>query len=239
MNLEGQGSTGERGYAMAALLVMIGVMAVLMSAALPVWRHDTQREKEAELIFRGEQYVRAIRLFQLRMGNGIYPPSFDVLVQQHFLRKRYKDPITGKDFQPLYLGAVAGQRGTAGAQPDVQPDGAPGLSQQPSAGRPSQFGGAGGGIIGVVSTSKATSIRVYKGATHYNEWQFIFAGAQGRPGVVPDGQIGPDGRPLPGTGRGGRGEGPGTVPRPPGAGPGMPMGPGNPQPMIRRPGGGG
>ena len=45
---------------MAALLVSLAVMSVLMSAALPAWRHQAQREKEAELVFRGEQYVRAI-----------------------------------------------------------------------------------------------------------------------------------------------------------------------------------
>ena len=39
---------------MAALLVAMAVMAVLMSAALPVWRHEAQREKEEELVFRGQ-----------------------------------------------------------------------------------------------------------------------------------------------------------------------------------------
>ena len=49
---------------MAALLVALAVMAVMMSVALPVWRHEAQREKEAELVWRGQQYIRAIRLFQ-------------------------------------------------------------------------------------------------------------------------------------------------------------------------------
>ena len=44
---------GNRGYAMAALLVGMSVMAVLMSALLPVWTHMATREKEEELIFRG------------------------------------------------------------------------------------------------------------------------------------------------------------------------------------------
>ena len=49
---------------MAALLVSLAVMSVLMTAALPAWRHQAKREKEAELVFRGEQYVRAIRLWE-------------------------------------------------------------------------------------------------------------------------------------------------------------------------------
>src|SRR5689334_4137373 len=49
MSLRGQGggsarrrfgAAGDDGYAMAALLVALAVMAVLMSVALPVWRHD-------------------------------------------------------------------------------------------------------------------------------------------------------------------------------------------------------
>src|SRR5215216_2145543 len=82
---------GERGYAMAALLVSIGVLTVIMSVALPVWRTLAQREKEAELIFRGEQYARAVNLYTRKMGPGNFPPSIDVLVQQRFLRKKYKD----------------------------------------------------------------------------------------------------------------------------------------------------
>src|SRR3989304_8768077 len=56
MHLRGQ---SERGYAMAALLVSMAVMAIVMTAAMPVWRQITQREKEEELIFRGKQYARA------------------------------------------------------------------------------------------------------------------------------------------------------------------------------------
>ena len=51
---------------MAALLVMVAVLTVLMSIAMPVWRHEAQREKEEELVFRGLQYVRAIRLTRQR-----------------------------------------------------------------------------------------------------------------------------------------------------------------------------
>ena len=50
---------------MVALLVAMSIMTVLMSVAMPAWRQATQREKEAELIFRGQQYARAIVLFAL------------------------------------------------------------------------------------------------------------------------------------------------------------------------------
>ena len=91
---------------MAALLVGITVMGVLASAALPVWRQAAQREREAELVFRGEQYARAIGLYQ-RQFAGAFPPSIELLIEQRFLRREYKDPMAkGEDedgeFQVLY-----------------------------------------------------------------------------------------------------------------------------------------
>jgi len=93
---------GERGYAMAALLVAMSVMAIMLSTAMPVYQTVARREREAELVFRGEQYARAIAMFQRKYGNQL-PPDVDVLIDQRFLRKKFKDPITGADFQ--YLGA--------------------------------------------------------------------------------------------------------------------------------------
>src|SRR5436189_185607 len=61
-------SAGD-GYAMAALLVGLGIMAVMMTVAMPVWKQMAQREKEAELVFRGQQYARAVGLFQ-RQNHG-------------------------------------------------------------------------------------------------------------------------------------------------------------------------
>ncbi len=101
----------DNGYAMVVLIVGLSVMAVLMTAAMPVWKQIAQREKEAELVFRGEQYARAIGLFQRKNGPGTLPPSFDVLVEQKFLRKKFKDPITDDEFVPVALAAGPRPRG--------------------------------------------------------------------------------------------------------------------------------
>jgi len=129
MCLEGQGN--QRGYAMAALLVSIAVMTLLMSVAMPVWRTQAQREKEAELIFRGEQIARAINLYTRKMGGGSFPPTLEVLVQGRFLRKLYKDPMTEKGDWDLIL-AGSGVPGDGGSP------------QQPQRGR-----GRGGPSIGL------------------------------------------------------------------------------------------
>src|SRR5687768_12499465 len=103
MYLHGQGrAAAEHGYTMAALLVALNVMAILMTVAMPLWKTMVQREKEAELIFRGGQYVRAITLFQRKYANA-YPPNIDILINEKFLRKKYKDPMTQDgEFQLVY-----------------------------------------------------------------------------------------------------------------------------------------
>jgi type II secretory pathway pseudopilin PulG len=88
----------ESGYAMVALLVAMSVMAIALSTAMPVFSTVARREREAELVFRGEQYARAIAMFQRKYGNAL-PPDVNVLIDQKFLRKKYKDPITGDDFR--------------------------------------------------------------------------------------------------------------------------------------------
>src|SRR5215207_8474665 len=177
----------DSGYAMVVLIVGLSVMAVLMSAAMPVWKQIAKREKEAELVFRGEQYARAIGLFQRKNGPGTLPPSFEVLVEQKFLRKKFKDPITNDEFVPVAL--VAGAPAAGQITP---PEGTPPAGSPPAGvGRATRQGGAGApppsaggragtpgaatvaGISGVTSKSKETSIRLYKGRGHYNEWLFV------------------------------------------------------------------
>ena len=156
---------------MAGLIVGLAVMAVLMTAAMPVWKHTVQREKEEELVFRGEQYAHAIGMFQRKTANA-YPPTLDVLVQQKFLRKKYKDPVTNDDFVPLTQATQAAQRGAQPGQ-SAQTQQGRGGAAAPGAATP-QAGVPAGGIIGVTSKSTDESIRLYKGRSHYNEWAFIY-----------------------------------------------------------------
>ena len=203
MELAGQ---ANRGYAMAALLVGMSVMAVLMGALLPVWSHMATREKEEELVFRGNQYARAIGLFQRKFANTP-PPTIDVLVEQRFLRKKYKDPITKDDFQPIYANQTPASNvsGPGGSQPTGQrgTPSAPG-GQMIQAGFGSTGATAAGGIIGVTSKSKETSIKIFNGRQKYNEWAFVHVQTTQRPGqpgggaAVPGFQGAPNQRPGPG-----------------------------------------
>ena len=91
---------------MAALLVAMAVMAIAMSALLPVWHTLTVREKESELMLRGQQYDRAIQLYR-KKNAAPGPPNLDALIQGRFLRKKFKDPITNDDFALIGVNAAA------------------------------------------------------------------------------------------------------------------------------------
>ena len=190
----------ERGYAMAALLVSLSVMSIMMSMALPVWSQAAKREREAELVFRGEQYARAVELYQRRFA-GAFPPDFETLVEQRFLRRLYKDPMTDDGvFQPIFQtqaaaaqgapataarpGETTGGAGPAGVMTDAELLGSFGEVVQ---GQGGQGGGVQGGVVGVVSKSTATSIMLYNGRSQYNEWAFIHMPSASTPGAVQGG----------------------------------------------------
>src|SRR5438552_546152 len=174
---------GQQGYAMVAQIVAMSIMGIMMTVAMPTWRQMAQREKEAELVFRGQQYARAIGLFQKKSGPGVLPPSIDALVDGHYLRKKYKDPITGGDFDVLFAGAPASTPGAGSANP---PQAGAGQAGRGAASPASGLGGSTpvgrGGVMGVASKSKETSIRIYNGRTHYNEWQFVYVMQTTAPG---------------------------------------------------------
>ena len=173
----------ERGFAMAGLLVSIALLSLALSVAMPAWKTMAQREKEEELIWRGQQYDRAIQLYR-KKNAAPGAPSVDKLVEGRFLRKKYKDPITNGDFELIGVSQ-------AGNAPGVQ---------QPQRG----FGQLVGGVR---SKSKAKSLRVFNGRTVYSEWQFTYV--PWKPGGQP---TTPGGAQTPGRSPGASPRSPGTRP---------------------------
>ena len=118
----------EGGFILLAVLFLIALVLIMLAVAAPKMARSIQREKEIELVHRGEQYKRAIKLYYKKFGS--YPTSIDQLVETNnirFLRKRYTDPITGKDdWRIIHLG-----------QAKVPPMG---LFGQPLMGLPGQTG---------------------------------------------------------------------------------------------------
>jgi hypothetical protein len=88
----------ESGYAMLLVFLMAAVIAISLYNELPRVAFESQRAKEQLLIERGEQYKRAIQVFVRKMNR--YPATIEELENTNgirFLRKRYVDPMTGKD----------------------------------------------------------------------------------------------------------------------------------------------
>jgi type II secretory pathway pseudopilin PulG len=110
----------ERGYILLTLVLFVALLTIAAVAIAPTITFQVKRDREEELIHRGVQYSRAVRRYVKKFGR--YPTRIEELENTNnlrFLRKRYKDPVTGKDFKMLHLGEVqlAFGAGIAGASP--------------------------------------------------------------------------------------------------------------------------
>ena len=94
----------QRGYILLTLMLFVALLTIGMLALVQNIESQIKRDREEELIHRGVQYSRAVRHFYKKFGR--YPNSIDDLENTNnyrSLRKRYKDPITGKDFKLLHM----------------------------------------------------------------------------------------------------------------------------------------
>ena len=97
----------QRGYMLVTLMFFIAMLAITAAIAAPLISFRIRRDREEEMIHRGVQYSRAVRRYFRKFGR--FPNRIEDLESANnmrFLRKRYKDPITGQDFKPLHLGEV-------------------------------------------------------------------------------------------------------------------------------------
>jgi len=233
------GKQKQQGFILLLLMLFITLLAIAATAIAPAITFQIQRDREEEMIHRGVQYSRAIRRYVKKFGR--YPTRLEDLESTNslrFLRKRYKDPITGQDFKLLHLGevqmtlgpgiagataaagpvqgvptlggalmnsggAAALQAATAKANPSPSPESQDGATTNPEVTDPNAkktdqetgpdsdksdklstqvFGG--GPIVGVASTSKKKTIRVFNHKEHYNQWQFIYDPSTDRGGLL-------------------------------------------------------
>ncbi|MGH9398114.1 MAG: pilus assembly FimT family protein [Terriglobia bacterium] len=82
------------GYALIVLMIAVTVLLISLTAALPSVYQESQRHREEEAIFRGNQYARAVYLFHRKMGR--FPVSVKDLLKtdnMRFLRQSYRDPL--------------------------------------------------------------------------------------------------------------------------------------------------
>jgi len=109
----GRRKVRQQGYALLLVIFMATVLLIFATMAAPDIKTEGQREKEKEMIWRGRQYARAVKLYYRKMGR--FPTSIDDLVKPkvgslRFLRQAYKDPMNRQDgsWRLIYVGP-AGQ----------------------------------------------------------------------------------------------------------------------------------
>ena len=93
----------QRGFTYLGLMFLVVVVTLALSGVATVWHTIAQREREAELLFVGEQISRAIEnYYRQSPGRAQLPRSLqDLLLDDRFpfvrrhLRRIYRDPMTG------------------------------------------------------------------------------------------------------------------------------------------------
>jgi type II secretory pathway pseudopilin PulG len=144
----------ERGFTYLGVLALLMVAGIVMTGAARSWSTTTKREKEAELLFRGDQIRRAIASYAAAGGGtgaGRYPGRLEDLLRDNrtpgmtrHLRRIFPDPLA--------------------------PDGQWGMIRDNR-----------GGIRGVFSKSDGTPLKrdrfpreysKFKDAARYSDWKF-------------------------------------------------------------------
>lgn len=113
---------GERGFALLLVFLMSSVIALFLYRSIPRAAFEAQRDKEELLIERGEQYKLAVQRYYVKYRK--FPQDIKELENTNnlrFLRKRYTDPLTGKDDWRLVHINAAGMLTDSKVQPFQDP----------------------------------------------------------------------------------------------------------------------
>ncbi|HEX8142257.1 MAG TPA: hypothetical protein VF553_06640 [Pyrinomonadaceae bacterium] len=189
---------GEEGYMLVALLALMTIMALMLVAAAPNIRQQSQREREIEAIFRGEEVAQAIRLY-VRANGGRLPTSMEQLLEgiprgtqkvQILRPAAARDPLTNDEWRLVRPGTpkiLEFQRKVmlyAGG--NIPPTREPMLQQyvvqmtnlintgsnDSSATDDDDSDNGIGPFIGVTSRSRNDSVINYYGISRHNQWVF-------------------------------------------------------------------
>src|SRR5262245_61005388 len=171
----------QAGFTYLTVMFIIAILLGGLAIVGETWETSARREKEAELLFIGNQYRRAIGLYYLATPgpNKMYPRQIEDLLKDprqpgtvRHLRKLFPDPITGKPFVVIK--------------------------------------GADGGVQGVASSSDVAPLKmanfrvrdaIFEGAQKYSDWKFISTPPQAAaaPAAKPAAGAPATGAPAPGA----------------------------------------
>jgi len=151
------GKPAQSGFTYLFVLMLIALIGMGLAAAGTLWHTESQREREADLLFIGDQYRQAIRsYYELDPAQPRLPQSLDDLLEDNrrpnvvrHLRRAWRDPLTGRPFVLI-------------REPDTQ--GIAGV-YSPAPGHPFKNAGF------------AAKDEAFKDAKSYAEWRFVFSPA--------------------------------------------------------------
>ncbi|MCX7831203.1 MAG: hypothetical protein N2445_09150, partial [Acidobacteria bacterium] len=187
--------SGEKGATFLTILVMLFLLAIFLLWAVQPASTVMQREKEAELIFRGEQICEALRNYQKDHGGG-FPSELKELLKRSpknvpYLRRLYKNPFDPEGKWCYLAPGTTSIRYKEDGSKEILPSG--GVAQQtaPSQGSQNQPGDVSGKpgsqmqvkvlpftldgkeglpILGVYAKHNKPAFRKYLDSNEISEW---------------------------------------------------------------------
>jgi len=143
------------------LMMAVFIISLGLLVAVPVWQTELQREKEEELIFRGKQYVEAVRIY-VQKNPGRFPASLKELLDKKCIRKLYRDPLGPAGEWNIILAAGQQAAGRGAAQEVlIAPERVLPAIKNPQ-------------VLGVVSSSTNRSVKIYNDQESHDKWLFFF-----------------------------------------------------------------
>lgn len=154
-----------RGFTYIGLLILVALMGVALAGTGVVWHTESRRAKERELLFAGDQIRRAIGLYYERTpGAKQFPQTLEDLLldrrypnTQRYLRRVYRDPLTGETDWGLVRGPQGGIVGVHSLS-EMQPFKQAGFRQ---------------------------IYEDFEGAEHYQDWKFVYRPPETQNPVAP------------------------------------------------------
>jgi general secretion pathway protein G len=115
------------GFTLVELLVVMAIIALLLSIAIPRYMNSVEKSREA--VLRANLSLTRQMLDKYYEDNGKYPDALDNLVSSKYLRGLPQDPVTGSSATWVIVAPAASDQG---AVYDIR-SGAPGNALDGSA----------------------------------------------------------------------------------------------------------
>lgn len=84
--------TGERGFTLIELIIVLSIIGLLVGVALPTYRSASVKAREA--VLKENLYILRRLIDQYAQDKGKYPASLQALVQDSYIRTIPIDPMT-------------------------------------------------------------------------------------------------------------------------------------------------